>query len=720
MSGVTSRKRNSTWYRHLQREKNEVFGAINNKIQRFTDRARNSDIEFEDFSTNQPNQFQYNNDCCSNASNECGERSPTLPNDSLSICTNNNAFASANNVGDMNCQSLHAITNHSFNADPLADPYVTGNFSVSNSDTSIKNELSNWAVSQKIPHNALNKLLNILLHCTENDLKDLPKDSRTLLKTPKNLSFRNVAPGQYCHIGIKKGLEDLHQKSKVTPNCDIRIKVNIDGLPLAKSTSSQVYPILGITKIFDQEKVFLIGCYHGYSKPKEFNDFLSDFIDEAVNLTENGLVICGRECTFKISMILMDAVAKASVLYIKGHSGYSSCTKCTQQGEYYNDRVVFPSLNCELRTHADFLAQKDKEHHNGNTNLVQIPGIDLIKDIPLDYMHLVLLGVVKKKVSGIWCFGKPPHKLPARSINKISDNLNLLAHFIPSEFSRKPRSLSEVKRWKATEFRQFLFYTGPVVLKKNISKIKYQHFLTLSVAMSLLSNNEFCMTYTDYAESLLFHYVKTMKEIYGEQFISHNFHNLLHLADDVRYFGSVENFSNFSSENYLHKILNLIRKHDKPLAQIVCRIGEIVENEIPLSNISEENCQYTLMNEYSGGILHNECQGPEYKAIVFSSFKLRLALNDSCCMLEDNSIIEIKNIVFSTNLNSPVLICQKYLNQIDFFKTPCPSHLLNIFCVSSLSEIFYVPVKKIKLKLVRLPYEDDHFVVFPLLHQNEH
>lgn len=249
------------------------------------------------------------------------------------------------------------------------------------------------------------------------------------------------------------------------PQGDVIIAINIDGLPLVKSASSQFYLVLGINKSL-QSNVFVVGIYHGFAKPNKFEEFLEEFVTEAAHLTSNGISVLGKLYKFKISMFLMDAVAKSSVLCIKGHSGYYSCTKCSQEGEYLINHVCFPSLNFTKRTHEDFITQSNKEHHVGNSILANIPGIDLIKDIPLDYMHLVLLGVVKRMLLGIWISGSPPHKLPGQSINTISEHLVSLAAYIPTEFARKPRSLSEVKRWKATEYRQFLFYTGPIVLKK--------------------------------------------------------------------------------------------------------------------------------------------------------------------------------------------------------------------------------------------------------------
>ena len=74
---------------------------------------------------------------------------------------------------------------------------------------------------------------------------------------------------------------------------------------------------------------------------------------------------------------------------------------------------------------------------------------------PLDYIHLVCLGVMKRLLL-IWKEGPRPFRLAPFQLIQISGRLKNMTGLMPSEFARQPRGLDEQKRWKATELRTFL------------------------------------------------------------------------------------------------------------------------------------------------------------------------------------------------------------------------------------------------------------------------
>jgi len=140
--------------------------------------------------------------------------------------------------------------------------------------------------------------------------------------------LRNVNPGNYYHFGLLNGIIDIWEKIDLfyIPD-EIKVIINIDVLPLCDSSLSQVYPILWIVtkvEILLPSNIFCIGIYHGYDKPLDFNQLLEEFANDAVNITLNGVFINGKHFNLKMSMLLFDAVAKASIFKIKGHSGYPS------------------------------------------------------------------------------------------------------------------------------------------------------------------------------------------------------------------------------------------------------------------------------------------------------------------------------------------------------------------------------------------------------------
>ncbi|CAN7979309.1 unnamed protein product, partial [Ixodes persulcatus] len=220
-----------------------------------------------------------------------------------------------------------------------------------------------------------------------------------------------------------------------------------------------------------------------------------------------------------------------------------------------------------MRTDASFRQQQYPYHHKGTSVLVQLP-IDTVKDIPLYYMHLVLLGVVKKLVL-LWMSGP----LTAR-VGPLERRLMNDAKHIPREFSRPPRPLTEVERWKAVELRLVLFYTGPFILQPVLKPKLYENFLTLHAGLSILANSELCCLHAEYAGALLKHFVATFMRIYGEDQVSYNVHCLIHLSEDVKVHGAIDRFSAFPFENNMRHVKKELRKHERPLQQLRNRMLE--------------------------------------------------------------------------------------------------------------------------------------------------
>lgn len=411
----------------------------------------------------------------------------------------------------------------------------------------------------------------------------------------------------------------------------------------------------------------------------------------------------------QIQCIICDAPAKSYIKCIKGHTGYYSCSKCCIQGEF-SSKMYFPNIdNLVLRTDAHFRSQQDEEHHIGKSILEEIPQLNIINGFPLDYMHLVCLGVTKKLLY-LWCFGKPNTKLSAATINAISQSLMDLRTCIPLEFNRKPRSLNEIKMWKATEFRQLLFYTGPLVLKRYLNKDRYLNFLSLHVGLSILASPKH-INLIEYSSELLKYFVRTFQTLYDIKNTSHNVHNLLHLTEDVKLNGSVDNFSAFDFENCLQSILKYVRKHDKPLQQIVKRYLEKITSE----PVCQEQTIYPLVTEQNISETAGMDNLKSYKTLTFKHFVLKTNFPNNCCTLKNGELIIINNFVKQNN--SLNMIGRKYLKKDCFYNNPCHSSEINIFSVSdkNLGPSEHFDVADIYYKCLKLKFEEQ-YVIMPLLH----
>ena len=576
-----------------------------------------------------------------------------------------------------------------------------------------REHLANWATTFNITHAALKALLYVL---KESGLHDLPIDPRTLLATPIQANAKEIAGGLYHHFGVENSI--LRKLMSTSQNLDgvetLTLHINIDGLPLFKSSGMQLWPILGIIKEIPGSDPIIIGVFSGMKKPSSVDEFLDDFVKEMKTLTEHGME-CNRK-RFKIVLdaFICDAPGRAFIKCIKYHSGYNACERCTQSG-IWAGKMTFPEMTAPARTDVHFNEMNDEGHHTSVSPLQQL-NIGMVSQFVLDYMHLVCLGVVRRLIF-LWMKGPLKCRISCNVLKVTSDLMLSIRKNIPREFSRKPRSLLEVNQWKATEFRQFLLYTGPVVLNGKLPNHLYRNFMLLSVSIRFLLCPTLCLEYCDYAKELLVNFVKNFSGIYGEDMLIYNVHCLTHLAEDAKKYGALDNISAFPYENFLGKIKKMVRKPQNPLSQIVRRIGEKQrrdENKMLSRNGSSDQLVHKkphlagpLPKDYSTCIQYKECHGKD----IF----IACSEGDNCFEV-NGTIVVVENILQSSQ-GETYFIIEEFDRTESFFHYPIDSLCLRIALVSKLSgRLGVVTASKLSKKMVLLPFKDK-FVALPQLHR---
>lgn len=583
-------------YRRVQEAVNNQFAAISNKtpnINNLTDMSNVHNVILPD-----TNVIRVNNDA-------------------------SNIEKNLENV--ITCSSLQYDNNFIVDdvsncSEPLNSSSYTdvNNNESSYNENSLQDKLAKWAIERHISHIALTDLLHILSAYHP----ELPLHSRTLLQTVTSTEIKKLETGDFCYIGLivalKRILSQKNTQKYLIPTETLKICFNIDGIPLFKSNKLQLWPILGLIKNF-RSIHFVISVFCGTSKPKPLNIFLENFINELNKLLKNGLYFNGNFYKIEVHSFVCDAPARAYLKCTKSHTGYSSCDKCIEPGEYYKNKVVFMSETAQKRTDDSFRKQLDDDHHHGPSPLLDLP-IDLITCFPTDYMHNICLGVMKTLLR-TWIGGLLKVRLSNNKVQIISQRLINLQQFIPFEFSRKPRSLDELSYWKATEFRTFLIYIGPLVLRNVLHRSIYENFLLLHVAISILLSQKHINTFGIlFARNCLLTFINHCKnELYGLEFTVYNVHLLSHICDDVEIYGPLDEYSAFPFESYLGRLKKLIKSPTNPLQQIHRRLQE--NNSFLELNKSRnpDMTKYFVDIEHKSGPLlnQNSCEWyKQYKKLI--------------------------------------------------------------------------------------------------------
>ncbi|KAH7985366.1 hypothetical protein HPB52_025691 [Rhipicephalus sanguineus] len=136
---------------------------------------------------------------------------------------------------------------------------------VNNTTLCLQDDLKEWALSTQVPASHFTSLLKILkvYH------PELPADARTLLKTQRDVELRTIGGGLYYYFGMTSQLT-THASDYLTDGCGtLSLIVNIDGLPISKSSRRQFWPVLVMVKESRVRSPFIVALYEGEHKPQD-------------------------------------------------------------------------------------------------------------------------------------------------------------------------------------------------------------------------------------------------------------------------------------------------------------------------------------------------------------------------------------------------------------------------------------------------------------------
>lgn len=212
----------------------------------------------------------------------------------------------------------------------------------------------------------------------------------------------------------------------------------------------------------------------------------------------------------------------------------------------------------------------------------------------------------------------------------------------------------------------------------------------------------------------------SFQNIYGQQFVSHNVHGLLHVCDDYLRYGPLDNCSTFFFENYMKELKSFLRKHDKPLQQVINRYNE--KSSINLNSCNSDKSKLepvknpVLKNQHTNGPLPEYLNGLEYYTLLYKTITIKIKGDKNCYVLTKNKdIVKCVNFCLKDDGNL-IIIGQQFKIKSSFYENPINSTILDIFVVQKLSKRINCWTEHNIKKKMMIFVQDGKYIAMPVIH----
>jgi hypothetical protein len=372
-----------------------------------------------------------------------------------------------------------------------------------------------------------------------------------------------------------------------------------DGISTGKSTGKSLWPIyvtINELPFKDRSRYMLLaGLYIGPKDPNQLT-FFEPFVKETNKLSSEGFswIHEGKEIVSKVIPLcaVTDSVARWQLLNMQSFHAYYGCTFCYEKQEKTGPKSRCFNINSNKAddrtaesTYQDAMIAYErrdepctasKQHYKGVKGpsiLMNLLYFDLIWGFVVDYMHAILLGVIKSHMEYLFhstkkkCWIGMTDNIALKSLTDTID-CRLLSIQPPTGITRSPRTIEHCCKWKASEWRSWLlFYCIPCL--QGLLKDKYLvHLAMLSQATNILVQRSVSCAGIEEAHNLFIQYCYYFQKYFEPKHTIYNLHLLTHVYKCVINWGPLWTHNAFCYEGQNRHLLQLYQSPFQVISQI--------------------------------------------------------------------------------------------------------------------------------------------------------
>lgn len=218
------------------------------------------------------------------------------------------------------------------------------------------------------------------------------------------------------------------------------------------------------------------------------------------------------------------------------------------------------------------LTSEEKKGVIRRSPLLKIPGFNFVRDAPVDYMHGVCIGVVKRLVELTFQVGESRTRKTKRKLSSPAQFNKLMRDTkMTREFSRRARDIC-FSVMKATEFRNLCLFFFPHVLaclEPSDKERKLWLFLAYMIRACIVPEKEFKNVNLEDIDFCCDKYYALYESLFGPTNCTYNSHVVLAHLIEMRYHGPLTLTSTFEFESFYGEMRNaFVPGTQSPIKQI--------------------------------------------------------------------------------------------------------------------------------------------------------